>query len=73
VLVEERAAFGREGLGSHNKYRNREGCEHDKGYNACRPPEQRGVSNCFFKDVSGVKEEKFAVLSEMWEGLKCIG
>jgi hypothetical protein len=37
VLVEEWAAFGREGLGPHDKHRNREGCEHDKGYNACCP------------------------------------
>ena len=37
VLVEKRAAFGREDLSSHDKHRNREGGEHNKSYNACRP------------------------------------
>jgi hypothetical protein len=36
-------------------------------------PEQRGVSNCFIENVSGVKEGMFPVLGQIQEGLKCIG
>jgi hypothetical protein len=36
-------------------------------------PGQRGVSNCFLSDVSGVKKGKFAVLSRVKEGLERIG